>query len=76
MRGGNFAIATIYGDTDMSITIEYFGVTLTLDSEYDLDLSGLGDFLESLQIPEVDEDEDEDWDEEEEDEEEEEYEEA
>jgi len=60
----------------MSITIEYFGVTLTIESDYDLDLSGLGDFLESLQIPEVDEDEDEDWDEDEEEEEEEEYEEA
>ena len=48
----------------MSITIEYFGVTLTLDSEYDLDLTGLGAFLESLQVPEVDEDED--WDEDEE----------
>jgi len=69
VRDGNFAIATIYGDTDMSITIEYFGVTLTLDSEYDLDLTGLGAFLESLQVPEVDEDEEEYEEDEEEDEE-------
>ena len=53
----------------MSITIEYFGVTLTLDSEYDLDLTGLGAFLESLQVPEVDEDEEEYEEDEEEDEE-------